>query len=278
MSTPIPLAVAVRKIEPSSDSAATTTTPSARRRPAATGDWGHQSPVDAGDDHGARVDHADVGEGHCRGREKAPGQVLAASERADDERLQQPGLGVAADRRQREEDREHGAQEERAEHGQAEQGGARQRARVEAELVAAEAGDVLEQLARAPRVEAAEGQREHDDDREHAPAQRLAQGVRRRRRGRRSKEPLRRSGTRLGCRRAARRLHDGEIGVLERRADEADVVDALAGGDEALDDRPARRRAWRPRSAACRTASRPRRRAGARARRGAPRPAARRGR
>ena len=45
MSTPMPLAVAVRKIEPSSESAATTTTASARRRPAPTGDCGHQSPA-----------------------------------------------------------------------------------------------------------------------------------------------------------------------------------------------------------------------------------------
>ena len=48
-------------------------------------------------DHGARVDDADVGEGHRRGRQEAPGQVLAAAEGPHDERLQQPGLGVAAD-------------------------------------------------------------------------------------------------------------------------------------------------------------------------------------
>ena len=140
-------------------------------------------------------------------------------------------------RREREEDGQHGAEEERAEHGQAEQGGARERARVEAELVVAEAGDVLEQLAGAPRVEAAEGEREDHDDREHAPAQRLAQGVAgddedagagaRRSAGGRS--ALVRPRSTVG-------LHDGQIGVLERRAHEADLVDALAGGDQALDD------------------------------------------
>ena len=41
----MPFAVAVRKIEPSSESAATTATASARRRPAPTGGWGHQSPI-----------------------------------------------------------------------------------------------------------------------------------------------------------------------------------------------------------------------------------------
>jgi hypothetical protein len=132
---------------------------------------------DAGDDHRPRVDDAHVGEGHRGGGEKAPGQVLAPAQGPDDERLQQPGLRVAADRREGEEDGQHRPEEERPEHGQPEQGGARQRARVEAELVAAEPGDVLEELARAPRVEAAEGDGEDHDDREHAPAQRLAQGV-----------------------------------------------------------------------------------------------------
>ena len=72
-----------------------------REREAQAGADGRLRPPvagDAGDHHGARVDDADVGEGHRRGGQEAPGQVLAAAEGAHDERLQQPGLGVAADR------------------------------------------------------------------------------------------------------------------------------------------------------------------------------------
>ena len=53
----------------------------------------------------------------------------------------------------------------------------RQHAGVEPEPVVPEAGDVLEQLARTPCVQRAEAEGEDDHDDEHAPAQRLAQGV-----------------------------------------------------------------------------------------------------
>jgi hypothetical protein len=45
MNTAIPFAVELRKIEPSSDSAAITSTANTRPRPGPSGSSGHQSPV-----------------------------------------------------------------------------------------------------------------------------------------------------------------------------------------------------------------------------------------
>ncbi len=111
------------------------------------------------------------------GGEHAPAEVLVAPERAHDQWLQQATLGVSPHGADGQEDGEHDAEEQRPEHGQAEQRRAREHARVEADLVAAEARDVLEELARAPRVEPAEADRDDDDDGEHPPAQRLAHGL-----------------------------------------------------------------------------------------------------
>ncbi len=125
----------------------------------------------------ARVDDQDVHAGYRRGGEEAARQILAAAERPHDERLQQPALGVAAHRPDREEDGEHDAEEQRPEHREAEDRRARERARVEPELVAAEVVHVLEQLARAPRVEHAEREREADHHGEDPAPERLAERV-----------------------------------------------------------------------------------------------------
>ena len=61
---------------------------------------------------------------------------MRRAQRADEQRLQQPALGVAADRAEREEDGEDRAEEEDREHGQARERGADERVRVDADAVA----------------------------------------------------------------------------------------------------------------------------------------------
>ena len=131
----------------------------------------------AGDDHARAEEHDDVRGAHRRGGEQPPAEVGGAAERPDDERLEQPALGVAAHRAERQERRQHRAEEEDREHRQAEHRRAGEHVRLDAELVDAEAAHVLEQLGRAPRVEREEDDAQHEHDEEDAAAQRLAQGV-----------------------------------------------------------------------------------------------------
>jgi hypothetical protein len=99
-----------------------------------------------------------------------------ARQRAHEQRLQQPALGIAAHRSQREEYREDRAEEEDREHRQPGQRRADHRLGVDPELRARrELVRRLERLPGGEPVQAEEHQREQPDDDEHAPPQRLPQ-------------------------------------------------------------------------------------------------------
>ena len=145
MKTAIPFAVEDRNTEPSSDSAAITST--AEDQPSAGADRVVRPPIagDPGDQHRADVDRDHVDGAHRR-RAGAPAEQQAGpAHRPDHERLEEPALGVAAHRAEREEDSEHGSQEQRREHREPEERRAREHA-------------VVELVVRRERVHLVEGQ------------------------------------------------------------------------------------------------------------------------
>ena len=126
-----------------------------------------------------REEDGDVERTDPCGGEKAREQERAAADRADDERLEQSTLGVAAHDAERQEDRQHGAEEERREHRQAEDGRPGDDGRVEPELVRRnEPGRVPERAPDADPVQGQEGDREQQHDQKdlapHALPQRVA--------------------------------------------------------------------------------------------------------
>ena len=88
-----------------------------------------------------------VGDAHARRRRaKRRDENASAADRPHDERLQQPALGVAAHRAERQEHGEHDAQEERPEHRQPEQRRAGERRRVDPPPAGRDVRDVVERM------------------------------------------------------------------------------------------------------------------------------------
>ncbi len=133
MKIAIPFAVPPRKTEPSSDIAVITHD---RRREqdarAARSTCGHHDALGAGDHDGDDVDDEDVDGTDAGGGEEAREQHAAPTDRPDDERLQEPALGVAGHGSERQEDGQHDAEEERREHRHPDHERARERALVDA--------------------------------------------------------------------------------------------------------------------------------------------------
>jgi hypothetical protein len=124
-----------------------------------------------------RVDDDHVGAGRDRRPRPARDEHRPAPERTDDEGLQQAGLGVASDDPDREEDRQHGAEEQGREHRQAEERRAHQDLLVD-ELAPDQALvlDLVEGEGDPEPVEDPEQHRQRADHREHPPAQALGEG------------------------------------------------------------------------------------------------------
>jgi len=142
----------------------------------------HDDPVrppgalEAGHEHAGEVEDQNI---RCADRgsaEKSSDEQRRAPDRPDDERLQQCALRVAAHDAEREKDRQHDPEEERAEHRHAEQECTGEGARIDA-LRWNDVVDVMERVARADPVEDEEGERQQAHDEEHLAAQRLAQPV-----------------------------------------------------------------------------------------------------
>ena len=95
---------------------------------------------------------------------------------ADDQRLEQAALGVPSHHAEREEDREHDAQEQRCEHRQPEHEGSGERPRVDSGR-RPDVLDVAEDVVVGEPVEAEETERQKQHDGEHLAPQRLAQAV-----------------------------------------------------------------------------------------------------
>jgi hypothetical protein len=136
------------------------------------------APDPVGDQQTAGVHEAHV-EGAHSARSKEPREEEGGpSDRADDEWLEQASLCVAPHDAERQEDREDGAEEERAEHREPEERRARERGRVEtAQASAGKIFHVVEGLAGAQAIEGEERDREEDDDQEDPTPEALAQRV-----------------------------------------------------------------------------------------------------
>jgi hypothetical protein len=185
----MPLAFEDRNTEPSTDMAHITSTAATSRSPAPTTFVRPPVALQAGDDNRAREAGGDVGRADAGRRQEAPEQVVRAAQRTHDERLQEPALGVPARGAQREEDGQHDAQEQRPEHRHPQDRRAGQARGVQPDVVAAEVGDVLEELRAAPPVQPAEEQGEPEHDREHPAPQALAHRLARDEEGRAQEEP-----------------------------------------------------------------------------------------
>jgi len=123
-------------------------------------------------------EHGDhVGDAHRDRGQQPAHQQRRAPHRSDDQRLQQPAIGVAAHRAEREEDRQDDAEEQRDEHGQADERAAGQRALVQRDEPAAVGLQAVERLEGGQCEQAQEAEREEADDEQHAAADGLAQRV-----------------------------------------------------------------------------------------------------
>ena len=131
---------------------------------------------DPGDDHRADVDRRHVERAHECGARVTSQQQARPTHRPHDDRLEQPSLRVAAHRAEREEDGEHGSEEESREHREPEERGSGEHAVVEL-VVRRDGVHLVEGELRAERVEREEAGGEHEHHEDHAPADRLAQGV-----------------------------------------------------------------------------------------------------
>ncbi len=131
---------------------------------------------EAGDEHGARVDQRDVQRAHRGRAREAPEKKARPANRTDDERLEQPALGVPAHRSERQEDRQHRAEEEDREHGESEERGAGEDTVVDL-VVGSERINLVEGQDAAEPVQREEADRQEENDEDHAPAHRLAERV-----------------------------------------------------------------------------------------------------
>jgi hypothetical protein len=121
MKTAIPLAVAVRKTDPRSESAATIATPAASSSPGTTMRSGHQWPVRPVITIAAAYTPPTYGAQTATAPSQARNQQRRAADRPHHQWLKQPALRVPANDPEGEEDGEHDAEEERREHREAEQ-------------------------------------------------------------------------------------------------------------------------------------------------------------
>src|SRR5215208_1543934 len=131
---------------------------------------------DPGYEHRGGVDerHVDRADSHRAG--EAAYQQTGPADRPDYERLEEPALGIAAHRSEREEDGQNGSQEQGGEHRQAEQRGAGEHAIVDL-VVGGERLDLVESDRATERVEAEEADREQQHHQDDPAAHRLAQRV-----------------------------------------------------------------------------------------------------
>ena len=177
MKTAIPFAVGVRKTEPSSETAPITSTPPASSMAGITTRSGAQLPFSCVMRTDAAYTRRTYGV-HTAAvpRYRATSTVVRPTGRTTSG-CSEAALGVAAHDAQRQEDREHNAEEECPEHREPEHCCADQGARIDARRRRADVGEMVEEIPRAEPEEGEERGREHDHDREHAPPERLAQAV-----------------------------------------------------------------------------------------------------
>ena len=153
--------------------------PRHQREPGPTIRSGPRLPGELHDrEHGA-VQDQDVHRAHGGGAGEAAEQQLRAPERPHHQRLQQPSIGIAADRAERQEHGEHRAEEQRREHAQPDERDRHEPARVERPGVRARAErvDRVERLERREREQRQEQHAQHEHDEEHAPAHALLEHV-----------------------------------------------------------------------------------------------------
>ncbi len=177
MNTAMPWAVEVMNTEASTEIAAMIAVAPARARPGHDDVVGRPVAGERGDREGDRVDdeHVDARGKGCTG--VARDEHRASAQRSHDERLQQSGLGVAANHADGQERRQHRTEKQRREHRQAKHGRARDRSLVgEIGGGRREPLRLLEGEMGAEPVEREKDDGEHRDDRKDAPAQALGEG------------------------------------------------------------------------------------------------------
>ena len=178
ISVAIPFAIGARKTEPASATAETMTMAAASSMPGDDDAVRGPAAGPVGDPERREVDDEDVEHAHSGRADEAGEQELRATDRPDDERLQEPGLSIATHDVQGQEHREHRAEEQDREHREPEDDRSRERLGVEIALPRPdEPAGVLERLVRPVGVQREEESREHEHDGEHLPAQALAQPV-----------------------------------------------------------------------------------------------------
>jgi hypothetical protein len=133
-------------------------------------------PGQSRDHHSGRVDAHDVGRADGDRSEPARKEQRRTVDGPHDQWLQQPALGVAAHGAQREEDREHDAEEKRREHRETEHRRPGEPAGVDA-IGRTDVTEVAEEVVVGEPVEEEEARGQQQDDREDFSPQCLAQGV-----------------------------------------------------------------------------------------------------
>ena len=130
------------------------------------------------DADGEEIDREYVSDADERRAGEAREEQRRASDRPDDERLEQPPLGVPGDDAEGQEDGEDDAEEQRREHREPDQKRPREGAGVDLDVLrrlnVREVGEDV--VVREPE-ENEERDREHEHDREHPPPHRLAEPV-----------------------------------------------------------------------------------------------------
>ena len=197
---------------------ATTATPAARLDPRHDDVVRPPVPGQAGDQHRGHGRPRDVRRAQAATRRASVRRAASRGRRADDQRLQQSALRVAADHSQRQEDREDDSEEERSEHRKAEDRRPANARRCR------------------PAARCSRGSRTGSGSRARRGRGRRRSGAARPRRPCGAAPRAGRSRRSSGS--SSRRLAADclEVGLFERRGQDADAVDLAAGRDQLRDE------------------------------------------
>ncbi len=150
MKIAIPFAVADRKTDPRTPSAAITRTADGELHAGAQELVRPPIAGRARDERAGGIDGEDVRHADGRGAQEAADEQRAAPDGADDERLQETALGVSPHDAERQERGQHGPEEERPEHREAEERSAGELLLVERKTVSASASATSSNTLSAP--------------------------------------------------------------------------------------------------------------------------------